>query len=367
MGWPNDARDCSGSEWTAIGKDLPPVAGAALVDDIARGESLCLGSDTGKHGARQEERDENDSPAPSRSDACSCDDDRCDSPAVRECVAVAGNECDRDRKENSGKRPEFVQPGRFGIRVQAALLRWQFVRTAAVEVIITGNPIAITFHSFPADAGLLDITAQMPPTVNARIPLSLLEAIRRIDTPEDQVDTEYVAELRNKRLGLSDTVYTQIRRYNDAMKRGQQVPFAEAEGLGTLIGRRPDADELFQKAGHILAHEVYTSISPTRRGTIRLLPGFLARPMALSQLHAVVEKYFSGTLERTGSFLSLKIPNSATVNGSPKSAGCVFYECALRELLNLLIGGVGQIDHVHCAQRGEGECEWRAEWRSHHR
>ena len=219
---------------------------------------------------------------------------------------------------------------------------------------------------FPADAGLLDITAQMPPTVNARIPLSLLEAIRRIDTPEDQVDTEYVPELRNKRLGLSDTVYTQIRRYNDAMKRGQMIPFAEAEGLGTLIGRRPDADALFQNAGNILAHEVYTSISPTRRSTIRLLPGFLARPMALRQLQTVVEKYFGGTLERTGSFLSLKIPNSATVNGSPKSAGCAFYEYALRELLNLLISGGGQVEHVHCAQRGDSECEWRAEWRSHH-
>ncbi len=206
----------------------------------------------------------------------------------------------------------------------------------------------------------------MPPTVNARIPLSLLEAIRRIDTPEDQVDTEYVPELRNKRLGLSDTVYTQIRRYNDAMKRGQQIPFAEAEGLGTLIGRRPDAGALFQNAGYILAHEVYTSISPTRRGAIRLLPGFVSRPMALNQLHASVEKYFGGTLERTGSFVSLKIPNSATVNGSPKSGGCVFYECALRELLNLLTNGGGQIEHVHCSQRGEGDCEWRAEWRSHH-
>src|SRR5215216_752146 len=102
----------------------------------------------------------------------------------------------------------------------------------------------------------------MPRTVNARIPLSLLEAIRRIDTPRDQADTEYVPELRNKRLGLSDTVYTQIRRYSDALKRGQRIPFAEAEGLGTLIGRRADADQLFKVAGHILANDIYESLSP---------------------------------------------------------------------------------------------------------
>jgi predicted hydrocarbon binding protein len=204
----------------------------------------------------------------------------------------------------------------------------------------------------------------MPRTVNPRIPLSLLEAIRRIDSPQDQGETEYVAELRNKRFGLSDTVYTQIRRYNDALKRGQQIPFAEAEGLGTLIGRRPDADELFRTAGLILANDIYDAMSPTTRGSIRSLPGFISRPMALRQLTGIVVQYLGGTLERTGSFLSLRIPESVTVNGSPKSGGCVFYETAFRELLRLFTGNGGQVDHVHCSQRGEGECEWRAEWRA---
>jgi predicted hydrocarbon binding protein len=204
----------------------------------------------------------------------------------------------------------------------------------------------------------------MASTVNARIPLSLLEAIRRIDTPMDPTETEYVTELRNKRLGLSDTVYTQIRRYNDAMKRGQRIPFAEAEGLGTLIGRRPDAATLFHNAGEILAQAIYDSISPTTRGTIRSLPGFMSRPLALKQIKDVSGKFLEGTLERTGSFLTLKVPDSVTVNGAPRSAGCVFYETAFRELLKMLIDSGEQVDHVHCAQRGEGACEWRAEWRT---
>jgi predicted hydrocarbon binding protein len=204
----------------------------------------------------------------------------------------------------------------------------------------------------------------MASTVNARIPLSLLEAIRRIDTPTDPTDTEYVTELRNKRFGLSDTVYTQIRRYSDAMRRGQRIPFSEAEGLGTLIGRRPDAAVLFEKAGYILAEAVYESISPTMRGSIKLLPGFMSRPMALKQIRIASEKYFEGTLERTGSFLALKVADSVTVNGSPRSAGCAFYETAFRQLLKTLVDAGDQVDHVHCAQRGEGFCEWRAEWRS---
>ena len=215
-----------------------------------------------------------------------------------------------------------------------------------------------------AGAGDSALTPHMASTVNARIPLSLLEAIRRIDTPMDPTETEYVTELRNKRLGLSDTVYTQIRRYNDAMKRGQRIPFAEAEGLGTLIGRRPDAATLFHNAGEILAQAIYDSISPTTRGTIRTLPGFMSRPLALKQIKDVSGKFFEGTLERTGSFLTLKVPDSVTVNGAPRSAGCVFYETAFRDLLKMLIDSGEQVDHVHCAQRGEGACEWRAEWRT---
>lgn len=205
----------------------------------------------------------------------------------------------------------------------------------------------------------------MPSTVHAQIPLSLLEAIRRIDTPEDQIDAEYVPELRNKRLGLSDTVYTQIRRYSEATKRGQKIPFVEAAGLGTLIGRRPDSDKLFVSAGQILANDIYYSIAKPVRGFIKIMPRFVARPVAFKQLRGISRDFFGGTLERTGAFLALRIPNSVTVNGAPKSAGCTFYESALRELLHLLINGGGQIDHVRCVQREEGTCEWRAEWRGH--
>ena len=205
----------------------------------------------------------------------------------------------------------------------------------------------------------------MPRPVNARIPLSLLESIRRIDTPPDQADTEYVPELRNKRLGLSETVYTQIRRYNDAMKRGQKIPFAEAEGLGTLIGRRPDSSELFKSAGSILANDIYDSMTPTARQSVRMLPKFVSRPMALKHLATVSEKYFGGTLEKNGSLISLKVPESVTVNGSPDSAGCIFYEEAFRELVRLLTGASGQVEHIRCAQKGGEVCEWRTEWGTH--
>jgi predicted hydrocarbon binding protein len=204
----------------------------------------------------------------------------------------------------------------------------------------------------------------MPPTVNARIPLSLLEAVRRKDTPETDVEEEYVQELRNKRLGLSDTVYQQIKRYSDAAKQGQGIPYAEVTGLGTLIGRRPDAEELFENAGRLLANDVYDAISGALRKTIHMVPTVVARPLALSQVRQFAARHFGGTITRSGSSLALSVTQSVTVNSGPGSVGCAYYASALRELLRLLMSGAGSVDHVSCLQRGDKRCEWRADWRN---
>ncbi|MGH7717664.1 MAG: hypothetical protein ACREON_02310, partial [Gemmatimonadaceae bacterium] len=104
----------------------------------------------------------------------------------------------------------------------------------------------------------------MPTTVDALMPLSFLEAVRSIDAPTD-LEAEFVAELRNKRLGLSETVYAQIRRYSDAKKRKERPVEEEAIGIAKLIGRRPDAEEVFRAAGRYLAREAFLSIPVGKR------------------------------------------------------------------------------------------------------
>lgn len=203
----------------------------------------------------------------------------------------------------------------------------------------------------------------MAPRVNARLPLSLLEAVRVMDVPELDTETEYVQELRNKRLGLSDTVYQQILRYTDAVKRGQGIWYAEATGLATLIGRRPDAAQLYVSAGQILARDAFESISGAKRRIIRVLPNF-GRPLALRELRKITTDYFRGTLSRSGGSVSLTVPISVTVNSAPNSIGCTYYAAALSELLKLLIDGEGPVEHELCLQRGDTACEWRAGWRS---
>jgi predicted hydrocarbon binding protein len=204
----------------------------------------------------------------------------------------------------------------------------------------------------------------MPASVDALLPLSLLEAVRSVDAPQDDQEAELVPELRNKRLGLSETVYAQIRRYSAAAKKKERTPHDEAVALARLIGRRSDAAEVFESAGKILARESLATTSPVTQQVILVLPSLLSRPLALRQARRVATRFLNGTITRVGSALVLEVPVSVTLDSAPNERGCAYYESVLRELVRLLVGGTGAVEHVRCTSRGEGTCEWRAEWRS---
>jgi hypothetical protein len=201
-------------------------------------------------------------------------------------------------------------------------------------------------------------------TVDALLPLSLLEAVRNVDTPGDQFEAEYVDELRNKRLGLSDTVYAQIKRHAEAARRGQRTGQDETIALAKLIGRRPDSEAVFRAAGRFMARQSYHTVSPVTRKLMRLLPSAMARPLAFRHARKIAARYLGGNVRRVGSSLLLEVPRSVTLGTAPGSIGCTYYESSLRELLLLLIGAIGPVEHVRCSGRGEGTCEWRADWRA---
>lgn len=203
----------------------------------------------------------------------------------------------------------------------------------------------------------------MADTVDPLLPLSLLEAVRTVDLPDADLEAEFVAELRNKRLGLSDTVFAQIKRFTEAVRRRQQQSFDEAQGIARLIGRRPDAEAVFREAGRFLARHAYKTISPLTRRMTLVLPALIARPIALRHVRRISARYTAGTIRRVGSSIMLVVPRPVTLDASPRQGGCAYYESALRELMQLLVGGVGAVEHVRCSGRGEGNCEWRAEWR----
>lgn len=207
---------------------------------------------------------------------------------------------------------------------------------------------------------------QLPLTgqpVDARVPLSLLEAVRIIDTPDSELEAELVHELRNKRFGLSETVNAQIRRYNDMVRRSQRVGYDEVLALSRLIGRRPDADLVFREAGRRLARAALATLSATTRKAALALPALIGRPIALRQLRRVSRHFLDGKLQRQGSAIVLEVVAPVSADAAPRSAGCGYYEAALRESLQSLIGAEGLVEHVACRARGDASCQWRTDWR----
>jgi len=202
----------------------------------------------------------------------------------------------------------------------------------------------------------------MATTVDALLPLSFLEAVRDVDRPTGDSDAEFVAELRNKRLGLSDTVHAQIARYGEAARRSQRQGFAEVEALARLIGRRPDAEAVFRGAGRFLARQAYLTVPSATRRMLLSLPALVARPLALRHARRMARRYFGGTVAREAGALLLDVPASVTAHVVPAGGGCAYYEDGFRELLRLLVNREPPVEHVSCAGRGDRCCQWRAGW-----
>lgn len=202
----------------------------------------------------------------------------------------------------------------------------------------------------------------MAAPVDALLPLSLLEGVRAVDRPIEDPETEFVAELRNKRLGLSDTVLAQIHRYAEAVRRGQRTTPDEVAALARLIDRRPDAEVVFREAGRFLATRAYRSIGGAARGCVRVLPRFVARPLAARQARRIARRYLGGRVERTGTALVLEVPRPLTLDGTTDGAGCAFYAAGFGELLHLLVGQNEPVEHERCTARGDARCRWRVDW-----
>jgi predicted hydrocarbon binding protein len=198
---------------------------------------------------------------------------------------------------------------------------------------------------------------------DARLPLVLLEAVKAIDTPATDFEAELVHELRNKRLGLSDTVAQQIKRYGVAVKAGQRIAYDEVLALARLIGRRPDADVAFREAGRRWARSAVESQRGMRLTMARTLPSLLARPLGLGLLRRVVRRSMNGSLVRQGSTLLLEVEAPVSADATPRGIGCVLYEFAFREALHQVADADGAVEHVMCRSRGDARCQWRSDWR----
>ena len=184
--------------------------------------------------------------------------------------------------------------------------------------------------------------------VHSIVPLTVLEAVKNLDTPVEDGLTEFAEELLVKRLGLSPTVAMQLAEYEQLVRRDARVESAHVEALLRLVGRRPDADLVFADAGRRAARRAVRRVF----GPLRLFGHFAARRAARAVLGA--------DLTRERHLPVAHVTDPIANNATPDGAACAFYGAALAELLRLLVGYEGAMLHTACRATGAARCEWRA-------
>lgn len=194
----------------------------------------------------------------------------------------------------------------------------------------------------------------------AVVPLSLLEALRNLDTPVGDGLDEMAAEIVAKRFGLSRTVADQILRYQEAQRRGLPVPAEEVVGVFRLVGRRPDAALVFADAGRRAARYAARSAALPVRALHRASPGFLRRWIGRGAARRAAHRVFGASLGFRGRSAEAVIPDPLSLRALADGQACSFYGAALAELLRVLTGFEGAMVHARCRGRGNDSCRWHA-------
>ncbi len=194
--------------------------------------------------------------------------------------------------------------------------------------------------------------------IPAFIPLSLLEAIRNLDTPiEDGLD-ELSPEIVTKRLGLSSTVAAQIERYRGSTERDLSVSADEAVSVFRLVGRRPDAALVFADAGRRAARYALRGVAT--HTLLKVAPSGVGRRLVNRSASRVARDAFGAEMRHPAGGAEATLDAPLSISAWPAGEACGFYSAAFTELLRTLTGLEGTVRHASCRGRGDADCIWRA-------
>ena len=192
--------------------------------------------------------------------------------------------------------------------------------------------------------------------IHSIVPLSVLEAVKNLDTPVEDGLTEFAEELLVKRLGLSTTVAMQLTEFEQLVRKDARVDESHVEALLRLVGRRPDADLVFADAGRRAARRAVKRLAGVSRFVARAAPRMFGHVAARRAARAVL----GAELGREQRLPVARVAAAIAIQATPDGAACGFYGAGLVELLRLLVGYEGAMLHVACRARGAPACEWRA-------
>lgn len=194
--------------------------------------------------------------------------------------------------------------------------------------------------------------------VPALVPLSLLEALRNLDTPIEDGLEERSPEIVARRFGLSPTVALQIERYSTARAAAELVSRDEAIGVLRLVGRRPDADLALADAGRRAARYAGRNARRSTGTVVRVSPHGLGRKLAVRAAAGVANEFFAAEVQRGAAELEIRIVDSLTIASHPGGEACGYYAALFAELFRVVVGMEGIFEHVRCRGRGDASCDW---------
>ncbi|MDP2471874.1 MAG: hypothetical protein Q8W46_13480 [Candidatus Palauibacterales bacterium] len=190
------------------------------------------------------------------------------------------------------------------------------------------------------------------------VAIVLLESLRDVDTPAEVLEDEAFHISLPRRLGLSDVIDGQMRRYADMRKRRRQLEASEFVDLLRLIARRPDARMVFEAAGDRLGSEYVSRTHHAGGFARRLAPAGIRRRALLRHLRRVAASLSPGSSirsDRTDPSVSVAGCLPAAADDSGVACGIItaaFTACAHG------LGEVAPVSHPTCESRGDEACRW---------
>lgn len=195
--------------------------------------------------------------------------------------------------------------------------------------------------------------------VAALFPLALLESVRSHDRPEEVLEDENLTASLPRRLGLSDVIHSQIRRYEEARRKGRPVPARELEDLIKLVIRRPDAEEVLDESGRGIVFRYLEGLGERRARFARMLPRALARRAFLRRASLLLRRIAAGAVPAVARGpVRITLAHSITAEVDPGGVACSLYGSTFRALGERYYKTELRVEHTRCEARGDEVCEW---------
>lgn len=190
-------------------------------------------------------------------------------------------------------------------------------------------------------------------TVHPRVAVTLLETIRTLDLPSEVLEEEDPAVTMPRRLGLSDAVEQQIRRYREAARKRKRLTEEELRSLIRLAIRRPDSRDVFFLAGRSLA-------GTRRSGMARILPApvgyVLARRSARKAIKSLFGRRLGGFASGAFTYEGRSLP---FIQSDPGGDACALVTGLCQAWVHRYVSDEPTVEHVACQARRDEVCRWR--------